>query len=229
MYQIGLIAIEEQEEQLNQWRNKLPGDWIIRLIEPDKEFNLEQIDLLLYIEESSSQIGIICEELILLKDKLNFLSWIWTKEDNRMNRLVYLNLGADYVIYSDMNQAEWLLIMTNAIKRNQKYKSDQKLNLKNENKKLELIEKNNSVLLGGKKEVILTCIEYRVLSTLFDHPRVAVSYEELYDSVWKDNNAEDKSYRLSNIIFHLRKKMEVIPNSPEFIKTIRSKGYMLDI
>lgn len=229
MYQIGLIALEEQEEQLNQWRNKLPGDWTIRLIESDKEFNLEKIDLLLCIEETSSQIGELCEELILLKDKSNFLSWVWTQEDNRMNRLVYLNLGADFVAYSDMNQAEWLLIMTNAIKRNQKYRSDKKINLKKESQKLVLIERNNSVLLGGEKEVLLTRIEFRVLKTLYDYPKVTVSYEELYDSVWKDNSADYKSYRLSNIIFHLRKKMESVPNTPEFIKTVRSKGYMLDI
>ncbi|MBM7689981.1 hypothetical protein BCR24_13870 [Enterococcus ureilyticus] len=229
MYHIGLIALEEQEGQLNQWRNKLPGDWIIRFIEPDKELNLEHIDLLLYIEETSSQIGEICEKLVSLKDKSDFLSWVWIQENNRMNRLVYLNLGADFVAYSDMNQAEWLLIMTNAIKRNQKKMSYQNFDLKKESQKLELIERNNSVLLGGEKEVLLTRIEFRVLNTLYDHPKVTVSYEELYASVWKDNRVEDKSYRLSNIIFHLRKKMGVVPNTPEFIKTVRSKGYMLDI
>ena len=107
--------------------------------------------------------------------------------------------------------------------------SYQNFDLKKENQKLELIERNNSVFLGGEKEVLLTHIEFRVLNTLYDHPKVTVSYEELYASVWKDNRVEDKSYRLSNIIFHLRKKMGVVPNTPEFIKTVRSKGYMLDI
>lgn len=229
MYQIGLVVIEEQQKQLSRWRNILPNDWQINLIEPNKEFNLEQIDLLLYIEETSAQIREICEKLVVLKDKANFLSWVWTQDNDRMNRLVYLNLGADYVICSDMNQAEGLLIMTNAIKRNQKYTSEQKVTLKSGIHKLELIERNNSVLIGGEKEVLLTRIEFRILNVLYDQPKVTVSYEELYDSVWKNSGTENKFYRLSNIIFHLRKKIEVIPNAPELIKTVRSIGYMLDI
>ncbi|MEO3972170.1 winged helix-turn-helix domain-containing protein, partial [Enterococcus faecium] len=33
----------------------------------------------------------------------------------------------------------------------------------------------------------------------------------------------------ANVIFHLRKKIEQDVNKPQYIKTIRSKGYMLTV
>ena len=56
----------------------------------------------------------------------------------------------------------------------------------------------------------------------------AIKYEELYKNVWKDT-ANERKYRVANVIFHLRKKIEQDVNKPQYIKTIRSKGYMLTV
>ena len=37
-----------------------------------------------------------------------------------------------------------------------------------------------------------------------------------------------KKYRVANVIFHLQ-KIEQDVNKPQYIKTIRSKGYMLTV
>ncbi|MDN3193933.1 winged helix-turn-helix domain-containing protein, partial [Enterococcus faecalis] len=63
---------------------------------------------------------------------------------------------------------------------------------------------------------------------LFKHAGQTITYEELYKNVWKDT-ANERKYRVANVIFHLRKKIEQDVNKPQYIKTIRSKGYMLTV
>lgn len=55
-----------------------------------------------------------------------------------------------------------------------------------------------------------------------------MTYEQLFQEIWCDVD-ESKQYRLNNLIFHLRKKIEKNTKNPVFIKTIRSRGYMLTI
>ena len=80
---------------------------------------------------------------------------------------------------------------------------------KNLSERLYLIAPNLSVCLGSGEEILLT-------------------NEELYKNVWKDT-ANERKYRVANVIFHLRKKIEQDVNKPQYIKTIRSKGYMLTV
>lgn len=91
----------------------------------------------------------------------------------------------------------------------------------------ELLPSNFSIVLQGK-EISLTKLEFRTIEFLQSQQGVAVSYEEIYKNVW-DEDGQGKQYRVSNLIFHLRQKIEEDTARPEYIKTIRSKGYMLKV
>lgn len=92
---------------------------------------------------------------------------------------------------------------------------------KQERKRLKLIHSNSSVLLNGKQEVSLTKLEFKTIELLSNHIGKVLTYEDIYENIW-DKVSEDKQYRVTNIIYHLRRKLE-----DDYIKTVRSKGYML--
>lgn len=81
------------------------------------------------------------------------------------------------------------------------------------------------------QEVSLTKLEFQTISFLQENIGKAMSYEEIYQAVWQEKHTgsplENRQYRISNLIFHLRKKMEINNVHPNYIKTVRSKGYML--
>lgn len=186
------------------------------------------------IEESETvELKRTCELILELRRNFKALIWIVCKTLTKTNKIVYLQLGADGVTVEE-EQEESILQFSNILNR---MKDEQELseeigNNKRENTNKmqpELIQNNLSIVLEGK-EISLTRLEFQMISYLLDNFGEAVTYEELYGRVWKNDfgNEKDgtKQYRVSNLIFHLRKKLEVNPAHPNYIKTIRSKGYM---
>ncbi|EHQ9041231.1 winged helix-turn-helix domain-containing protein, partial [Enterococcus faecalis] len=48
--------------------------------------------------------------------------------------------------------------------------------------------------------------------------------------VWSnESDGTVRNYKIANAIFHIRNKIEKNPKIPRFIKTVRSKGYMLSL
>ena len=82
--------------------------------------------------------------------------------------------------------------------------------------------KTNSLHLNNK-EIYLTEGENNLLLKLINNRNGILSREELAD---KDFD-ESELRRIDVGITRLRQKIEKIPKQPQFIKTIRSKGYML--
>lgn len=83
-------------------------------------------------------------------------------------------------------------------------------------------------MLGKWRRNSFNKIEFFTIEYLYKHAGQTITYEELYKNVWKDT-ANERKYRVANVIFHLRKKIEQDVNKPQYIKTIRSKGYMLTV
>lgn len=147
--------------------------------------------------------------------------------------MIYLRLGCDFVFNSEEHKPEEVqLVVHNAMTRLKKEQILTPQKNKATNEPLCLIPNNFSVVVDGKKEVRLTKLEYTTLYFLSQKPNIAFSYEEIYEELYSDRENEvdtTKKYRVSNIIFHLRKKIEEMTSSSKYIKTVRSKGYMLDI
>ncbi|MFD1902002.1 winged helix-turn-helix domain-containing protein [Enterococcus termitis] len=137
----------------------------------------------------------------------------------KTNKLVYLQLGADGVLNEESEQEVSLLQLTNLLKR---IKADDIPTIEentteqrtNTEIPIQLIATNLSVLLKGKVEVALTKLEFEVISYLAEHSGKAITYEEIYRKIWNgefgDTETGNKQYRVSNLIFHLRKNSKSI-------------------
>ena len=82
--------------------------------------------------------------------------------------------------------------------------------------------KTNSLKLNNK-EIYLTEGENNLLSKLINNRNNTLSREELADKEFDESELR----KIDVGITRLRQKIEKIPKQPQFIKTIRSKGYML--
>ena len=76
----------------------------------------------------------------------------------------------------------------------------------------------------GTKEISLTVLEFKLLLTLAKRPWQVFSRELLLEEVWEYQHAADT--RLVNVhVQRLRAKIEIDPDHPEIVVTVRGVGY----
>ena len=77
-------------------------------------------------------------------------------------------------------------------------------------------------------EILLTATEFRLLEFLMTRPGVVFSREQLLDGVWgHDRAVTDRTVDV--YILRLRQKIELDPNGPAFIRSVRGFGYSFDL
>ncbi|MBZ8179415.1 response regulator transcription factor [Oscillatoria salina] len=78
-----------------------------------------------------------------------------------------------------------------------------------------------------QETISLTVLEFDLLYCLAKQPNKAWSRKELIKEVWGHNYVADE--RLVDVhIGQIRRKIEVIPNQPEFVHTVRGYGYKFE-
>lgn len=76
----------------------------------------------------------------------------------------------------------------------------------------------------GGREIQLTPLEFELLKTLASKPRQVFTREELLEKVWGYRHSSDT--RLVNVhIQRLRSKIELDPEKPQIVLTVRGVGY----
>ncbi|MEI5994535.1 winged helix-turn-helix domain-containing protein [Candidatus Enterococcus mansonii] len=230
MYNVGFVLLDGADEK--KYADLLKSEQLsIHLSSRyESDDKIENYHGIVIYEQHIQNIGVICEMIIDLKKKQDMFIWIISERANKMNHIVYLRLGADGIFDTETDPEEYKLLMTNAFNRYDRTYSVMTNNLKKTKKPmdssdLQLRACNFSVVLNGK-EINLTKLEFKTMEFLQTQPGVAVSYEEIYKNVWKDES-KNKQYRVSNLIFHLRQKIEEDAAHPRYIRTVRSKGYQL--
>nr|WP_277989067.1 MULTISPECIES: helix-turn-helix domain-containing protein [Enterococcus] len=84
-------------------------------------------------------------------------------------------------------------------------------------------------MIDGDVEVSLTKLEFKLLDVLSQKPKMTFSYDEIEKQVY-GSDSKTRQYRITNLIYHLRRKLErTTGQNKVYIKTVRSRGYMLDI
>lgn len=78
------------------------------------------------------------------------------------------------------------------------------------------------------EEIILTALEYRLLLILLNNRGVVMSRTKLLENIWDVTGEYVEENTLTVYIKRLRDKIEGEPNNPEFIKTIRGIGYVIE-
>lgn len=87
------------------------------------------------------------------------------------------------------------------------------------------VEVKNQRLCGGRKEVLLTETEYRMLLLLARNEGRTVTLEEIYEAVWGGNYMGDLRTVQSHIA-NLRRKLAEAYETKEHIRTKWGEGYI---
>ncbi len=84
----------------------------------------------------------------------------------------------------------------------------------------------HEILLRGRS-IYLTPHEFNVLKVLADNAPKSLGFAAICKLVWGEDSPKHRS-QIKNLVFLLRRKMEVVPTSPRLIVNYRSLGYQLD-
>lgn len=76
--------------------------------------------------------------------------------------------------------------------------------------------------------ISLTVKEFEILALLIRNPKRVFTYEMLMDLVWHEDHAYYSRKAVQNHISNLRKKLQLTPNMPAYIKTVGGVGYKFD-
>lgn len=156
MYNIGIIPTEELKnstytEQFNKTRYRL-----YPLTGADIGEEASKMDALIIEEPPLVGLKHTCELILELRRNFKALIWIVSKKVSKTSKLVYLQLGADGVVDTEVEQEEFLLQFSNILNRfvNERETANQTIayaaqeTLENQ---LKLIPSNLSVIVVTRK------------------------------------------------------------------------------
>ena len=138
--------------------------------------------------------------------------------------LMALNVGGDDYIQKPYSLAVLLAKVKAVLKRYKTGESEMNNTFVSDNFKIDFI--NSGVFIDGKK-IELKTMEYKLLSYLVKNSNRTVTKNEIFQKVWEDSITGDNTLNVH--IRHLREKIEINPNEPQFIKTIWGTGYVFEV
>ncbi len=140
------------------------------------------------------------------------------------DRVRGLEIGVDDYVTKPFHLEELLLRIQNMLKRKNWYKSVSDMQPIYEFGS-NIINFQNLTAKTGDCEIQLTQREAMVLKYLIEHTDTIVSRKELLAHVWQIHS-DIETRTVDNFIVRLRKHFETDPAKPQFIKSVRSVGYI---
>lgn len=180
---------------------------------------ISMFDVLIIQDDENRFIEYVCEALVYLKHHSSTLIWFISSKLPKINRTIYPRLGVDGLADQNSEPEEVALLVSNGLKRIINEPKNSHLS-----KKVVLTPNNLSLNVAGI-HIYLTRLEFSLMNLLLENRDNIVTYEEIYKDTWR-NDVANQQYKVSNLVFHLRKK---IIGSGVDIKTIRSVGYRLEV
>ncbi len=146
-----------------------------------------------------------------------------TAKDEEVDRLIGLMLGGDDYVTKPFSINE-VVARVKAILR--RYLDLNKQEGSNDIVILDdlFIDLKNSIVKRNDEEIHLRVKELKILELLAKTPGKVFSKSQIFESVWESKYLGDDN----TVMVHmrrLRKKIEVDPNNPKFIKTLWGLGY----
>ena len=188
----------------------------IDFTEAQKILNFFIFDLVILDRMMPSGDGI--DLISFIKDKSNTPVIMLTAMGEDNNVIQGLKIGADDYLSKPFEPEELYLRILNLLKLYENISS--KLRIKFGEF---IFDTKTQILKKNKSELYLTEGENKLLKKLINKRNTLVSRDEL-----AENEYDESELRKVDVgITRLRQKIETFPKKPQFIKTIRGKGYML--
>lgn len=149
-----------------------------------------------------------------------------TARTDDMDKVLGLELGADDYIAKPFSMSELIARVRAQLRRNNDY-----MITKAEKKELIrygdlTIDKECCCAYINDEQIELNAKQYKLLLYLMESPERVFTKKQLYNAVWDDDYYYDDNTIMVHIS-HLRNKIEIDSQNPEYIKTIRGIGYKL--
>ncbi len=149
-----------------------------------------------------------------------------TARADEMDKVLGLEMGADDYMVKPFSMSELHARIRAQLRRNHEY-----LLTKQENDKLLqygalVIDRESCCAYIRGEQIELNAKEFKLLLHLMEKPEKVFTKKQLYNAVWEDDYYYDDNTIMVHIS-HLRNKIEIEPQNPEYIKTIRGLGYKL--
>lgn len=158
----------------------------------------------------------VCKEI---SKKYNIPIIISSARGDVTDKVIGLQLGADYYLPKPYDPKEMYAVIQSLIRRNKK------MNFEIEEKSEFDYDLKNQKIFFKEQELILTQAEYQVLTTLLKNKNAIVSREQIVNSCSSLSDVYSKS--LDVIIGRLRLKLSDNSKNPNHLISIRGLGYKL--
>lgn len=182
----------------------------------EKEFSLYILDLTLPDGSGYD----VCKRI---KAKGDLPVIFLTAYDDEVNVIMGFELGADDYISKPFRVKELMLRIKSVMRRYSNETSDGIIKINNLK-----INTNEAKVYKNNEEIILTAMEYRLLLILLSNRGKVLSRTALLESIWDVAGDFVEDNTLTVYIKRLRDKIEEDPAKPEFIKTVRGLGYVIE-
>lgn len=182
----------------------------------EKEFSLYILDLTLPDGSGYD----VCKRI---KAKGDLPVVFLTAYDDEVNVIMGFELGADDYISKPFRVKELMLRIKSVMRRYSNETSDGIIKINNLK-----INTNEAKVYKNNEEIILTAMEYRLLLILLSNRGKVLSRTALLENIWDVAGDFVEDNTLTVYIKRLRDKIEEDPAKPEFIKTVRGLGYVIE-
>ena len=143
-----------------------------------------------------------------------------TAKDEEKDVVLGLEIGADDYVIKPFRTKELISRIRTVLRRYHKKEEKSTIQIKDVT-----IDLAKAEVYKGKRQVILTALEYKILVMLFQNQNRLITREHLLDKIWDVAGNFVNDNTLTVYIKRIREKIENNPAEPEIIKTIRGIGY----
>lgn len=148
-----------------------------------------------------------------------------TARSEEQDKIRGLGLGADDYVSKPFSVMEMVSRVQAQLRRYINYSNKEiKKLLTNGDITLNLTDYS---VLKGNETLDLNPKEFKLLKMFMKNMGVVYTKKQLYEAVWNDLYWGDDNTIMVHIS-HLREKIETMPKSPQYIKTIRGIGYRME-
>ncbi|WP_454052797.1 response regulator transcription factor [Clostridium sp. Marseille-Q7071] len=182
-----------------------------------ENYNIDLVLLDLMLPDGSGYE--LCREL---RKKSNTPIIFLTASDEEANVVMGLDMGGDDYISKPVRIGELISRIKAVLRRYEKNSGYRSNKLYSGDITIELLSNR---VMKNDVEIILTSLEYKLLISLIQNPKVVLSRSQILEKIWDVGGEFVDDNTLSVYVRRLREKIEDDPAKPEYIITMRAVGY----
>lgn len=150
-----------------------------------------------------------------------------TAKDSEIDKVVGLELGADDYVTKPFKPREFMARVKARLRRTEFVGTNIQSSTRYSTADISIDEANFVAYLHDEK-LSLTPKEFSILLCLVKRKGQPVSSAELFETVWEEPSDVQSNNTVMVHIRHLRKKLEYVDSSQEFVKTVWGIGYKVE-